>query len=163
MNCDLEAILLEDLRRWMEENNVEPVAKQPTEEERRDKAVAEDVIEEAEQMEDVVVEEKAEQIQEKVDDQDDRKGEEEELMEDVQTTDQQAPLDRERPNPEVLNEEVIIIDEEVVTNAEPVDQPIAEHQPQPEPPERSSTPTKWARFAAHWRLFTPFVQHNTNA
>ena len=163
INCDLEAILLEHRRRWMAENNVEPMDKERTEEVQgqEDVMVVEEMV-----IEKVIVEE--EQIQE-VDETQTREDEDGQVMEDLQVKEQAkvVKVEPETPPPGEEEIDVIITDEEEIVIDEAKDvvqQPPANQlqQPEPLPQATPSNTTRWGRFAAHWRRFAPFIQVNPN-
>ena len=162
MNWDLEAILLEDRQRWITENNVEPMEKEKRQEVHRqdDVAVAEEVVIEA-----VIVEEEQIQGVEETKRDEDEDGQ---AMEDIQVTEQLkiVKVEPEAPSPAEKDKDVITAEEEEIAIEDPkeaVRQPPANvPQPEPLPQATPSDTTKWGRFAAHWRRFAPFTQHNTN-
>lgn len=154
-NWDLEVILLEDRRRWMAEHRVEPVLAL------QEEVVAEEVMKPADEP---VVEREEEREEEQLQAQVEEEKPERlgEAMEDVQTTQRQEMVMENDPPAE--QQEAITAEEEDVIEIpeiepEPIEQPA---EPAPPPPPQPSLATKWGRFAAHWRRFTPLLQHNEN-
>jgi hypothetical protein len=161
-NWDLEAILLEDRRRWMAEHLIEPVHREEEIVVLEEEVVVEEVIE-MEPVKEQVVEQAGERPKEQAEAQIEEEREREEVMEDVKVTRREEVVMEIDP-PAQQQEAIIFTEEEDVIEIpeiepEPIEQPA---EPPPHPTPQPSLATKWGRFAAHWRRFTPFVQQNQN-